>query len=103
MAARRAFGASLLTRKSGSVQTRIQQSHGSLWRSAWVARSSSLAIKEQREQEFRALGISPYPRYTEPPAGHPLVSHAIVHSRWGQAMDSGAKLTNVQLTVQGRV
>ncbi|KAJ2673748.1 hypothetical protein IWW42_002160 [Coemansia sp. RSA 1085] len=65
--------------------------------------AANLAIKEQREHEFKALGISPYPRYTEPPAGHPLVSHITVHSRWGQAMDNGAKLTNVQLTVQGRV
>ncbi|KAJ2788466.1 hypothetical protein H4R20_007374, partial [Coemansia guatemalensis] len=45
----------------------------------------------------------PYPRYTPPPTGYPLVSHALVHSRWGHAMDSGAKLTDVQITVQGRI
>ncbi|KAJ2082517.1 hypothetical protein H4R24_001543 [Coemansia sp. RSA 988] len=65
--------------------------------------SSNEAIKKQRRQVLDDLGLDPYPRYSLPPTGYPLVSHALVHSRWGHAMDSGAKLTDVQLTVQGRI
>ncbi|KAJ2381945.1 hypothetical protein H4S02_005977 [Coemansia sp. RSA 2611] len=68
-----------------------------------LAKASNEVIKEQRERSFAELGIQPYPRYTAAPAGYPLVDHALVHSRWGQAMDSGAKLTDVQLTIQGRL
>ncbi|KAJ2159855.1 hypothetical protein GGF46_002694 [Coemansia sp. RSA 552] len=60
-------------------------------------------IKAQRCEAFSKLGIPPYPRYTPPPAGYPLASHALVHSRWGQAMDRGAKLVDTQVTVQGRI
>ncbi|KAJ2351472.1 hypothetical protein GGF43_004023, partial [Coemansia sp. RSA 2618] len=60
-------------------------------------------IKEQRERTFAELGMQPYPRYAAPPAEFPLASPALVHSRWGQSMESGAKLTDEQLSVQGRL
>ncbi|PIA17875.1 lysyl-tRNA synthetase [Coemansia reversa NRRL 1564] len=68
-----------------------------------AAPSSNEAIKKQRQRALNDLGLELYPRYTLPPMGYPLVTHELVHSRWGHAMDNGAKLTDVQLTVQGRI
>ncbi|KAI8324556.1 lysyl-tRNA synthetase [Martensiomyces pterosporus] len=68
-----------------------------------IASSDKRPIKEQREQTFAKLNIVAYPRYTEAPEGYPLVTHELLHSRWGHAMDDGAKLTNVQVSVQGRI
>ncbi|KAJ1961084.1 hypothetical protein GGI12_003443 [Dipsacomyces acuminosporus] len=68
-----------------------------------IASSDKRPIKEQREQTFTRLNIQPYPRYSSPPDGYPLVSHKLLHSQWDHAMDEGAKLADIQVTIQGRV
>ncbi|KAJ2836085.1 hypothetical protein J3B01_003075 [Coemansia erecta] len=68
-----------------------------------ATKASNELIKEQREKCFAELGIQPYPRYAAPAPEYPLVSHAHMHSRWGKSLDSGAKLTDAKLTIQGRL
>ncbi|KAJ2778606.1 hypothetical protein H4R18_004485, partial [Coemansia javaensis] len=61
------------------------------------------SVKAQRDQTLAGLGIEPYPRYTPPPADHPLASPARIHSQWGAGMASGAKLADARVSVQGRI
>ncbi|KAJ1934886.1 hypothetical protein FBU59_005550, partial [Linderina macrospora] len=68
-----------------------------------LASSDKRPIKAQREQTFQKLSLSPYPRYAPAPEGYPVITQKTLLSKYGHALEEGAKLHNVQVTVQGRI
>ncbi|KAJ2785382.1 hypothetical protein GGI18_003350 [Coemansia linderi] len=68
-----------------------------------IASTDKRPIKAQREQTFAKIGLQPYPRYTPPPADHPMLKPAQIHAQWADQLEAGVKRPDLQLSVQGRI
>ncbi|KAJ2489784.1 hypothetical protein IWW37_003699 [Coemansia sp. RSA 2050] len=89
-----------------AATTRVQQQpllQGAARAMSTIASADKRPIKAQREQTFAKLGLQPYPRYTPPPAGCPMLRPAQIHAQWAGLLEAGVKRPDLQLSVQGRI